>query len=467
MRLFWKLFCSMVMIAALACSLGGFVLIDGQFRAGLDARAETAMTENALLRRTFLRELQFSGGLDQTAAVRLTEETFAAAEQRGISFRLTDSQGQPLAGSRLPVESDLSQALGAERQGWELLQSNNGRAYLHAASPLVLDGGVVYLENWQEAGDLFAAREEQYHVFFYLLMGLILLSALSALAVSAWLSRPLGRLSAAARQMAAGELSQRVEVRGSDEISRLSQDFNQMADQLERHVQELTDTARRQEDFLRSFAHETKTPLTSIIGYAELALSRPDQPELVQESAACIFREGRRLESLSRKLIDLIVLENEGLRLRAVEMPGFLEQAAGVVRPGLEQAGIRFAVHADPGTAEIEPDLMESVCLNLLDNARKAVENKGLIRLEGIRTADGYCIRVTDDGRGIPREELARITEPFYMVDKSRARTQGSSGLGLAICQRIVALHGGRLEFESELGRGTQASVWLKGAGDV
>ena len=466
MRLFWKLFCSMVMLAALACSLGGFVLIDGQFRAGLDARAETVMTENALLRRTLLRELRFSGGLDQTAAIRLTEEAFAAAEQRGISFRLTDSLGQPLAGSRLPVESDLSQALGVDQQGWELLRSN-GRAYLHAASPLVLDGGVAYLENWQEVGDLFAAREEQYHVFFYLLMGLILLSALSALAVSAWLSRPLGRLSAAARQMAAGELSQRVEIQGSDEISCLARDFNQMADQLEQHVQELTATARRQEDFLRSFAHETKTPLTSIIGYAELMLSRPDQPELVQESAACIFREGRRLESLSRKLMDLIVLESEELRLRTVEMPGFLEQAAGVVRPGLERAGIRLAVRADPGAAEIEPDLMESVCLNLLDNARKAVESKGLIRLEGIQTAGGYCIRVTDDGRGIPREELTRITEPFYMVDKSRSRTQGGAGLGLAICQRIVDLHGGRLEFESELGRGTQASIWLKGAGNV
>ena len=462
MRLFWKLFCSMVMIAALACSLGGFVLIDGQFRAGLDARAETVMTENALLRRTLLRELQFSGGLDRAAAVRLTEETFATAEERGITFRITDSQGQPLAGSRLPVESGLARALGTEQQGWELLQTS-GRAYLHASSPLALGGETVYLENWQDAGDLFAAREEQYHVFFYLLMGLILLSALSALAVSAWITRPLGRLSAAARQMAAGELSQRVEVRGSDEISCLAQDFNQMAEQLEQHMRALTDTARRQEDFLRSFAHETKTPLTSIIGYAELALSRPDQPGLVQESAACIFREGRRLESLSRKLIDLIVLENERLRLRTVEMSDFLEQAAAVLRPGLEQAGIRFETRIAPGTAEIEPDLMESVCLNLLDNARKAVEKEGLIRLDGIRTEGGYCIRVTDNGRGIPREELARITEPFYMVDKSRARTQGGSGLGLAICRRIVDLHGGQLEFESELGRGTQVLVWLKG----
>ena len=87
--------------------------------------------------------------------------------------------------------------------------------------------------------------------------------------------------------------------------------------------------------------------------------------------------------------------------------------------------------------------------------------------MEGIRTAGGYCIRVSDNGRGIPREDLARITEPFYMVDKSRSRTQGGAGLGLAVCQRIVTLHGGTLEFESELGRGTRVSVCLKGGGDV
>ena len=462
MRLFWKLFCSMVMIAALVCALSGFVLIDGQFRAGMGARAELAMTENTLLRRTLLRELQFSGGLDRDAAVNLTEQSFSAAERRGISFRLTDSQGRALAGSRLPVESSLSQVLDEEYQGWEVLQ-NHGRYYLLASSPLGLDGEVVYLENWREVGDLFALRAEQYHVFFYLLMALILLSALSALMLSAWLSRPLIRLSEAARRMAAGELSQRVELRGDDELCRLSRDFNQMAEQLEQKVEELTETARRQQDFLRSFAHETKTPLTSVIGYAELILSRPGQQELVQESAACIFREGRRLEGLSRKLLDLIVLEHEGICLRPVEMPGFLEQIAGVMRPGLEQAGICFEVHFEPGTASIEPDLMESVCLNLLDNARKAVPEGGRIRLDGVQTAEGYCIRVEDNGVGIPEEDLARVTEPFYMADKSRSRTQGGSGLGLAVCQRIVALHGGRLTFESEVGHGTQASVWLKG----
>ena len=95
MRLFWKLFCSMVMIAALVCALSGFVLIDGQFRAGMGARAELAMTENTLLRRTLLRELQFSGGLDRDAAVNLTEQSFPRPSGGGSPFASLTARGAP------------------------------------------------------------------------------------------------------------------------------------------------------------------------------------------------------------------------------------------------------------------------------------------------------------------------------------------------------------------------------------
>ena len=197
MRLFWKLFCSMVMIAALACSAGGFALIDGQFRAGLESQADVVMTENTLLRRTLLRELQFLGRLDRDTAVQLAEEETASTEQRGMFYRLTDGQGQSLAGSRLPVESRATPYLADDQQGWEILQ-NGERYYLHAFSPLVLDSEVLYLENWHEISDLFSDREAQYDAFFYLLLCLILASALAALSVSAWIARPLDRLSAAA-----------------------------------------------------------------------------------------------------------------------------------------------------------------------------------------------------------------------------------------------------------------------------
>ncbi|MEI3348181.1 MAG: ATP-binding protein [Dysosmobacter sp.] len=106
---------------------------------------------------------------------------------------------------------------------------------------------------------------------------------------------------------------------------------------------------------------------------------------------------------------------------------------------------------------------MESVCLNLLDNARKALDAGGRILLEGTPAEGGYCIHVTDNGRGIAPEDLKRITEPFYMADKSRSRAQGGAGLGLTVCQKIVELHGGTLHFASTLGQGTRVSVFLKG----
>ena len=183
----------------------------------------------------------------------------------------------------------------------------------------------------------------------------------------------------------------------------------------------------------------------------------------MREGAGYIFREGRRLENLSRKLLDMFVLEKDGVALRETEMSAFLNRAAGVLRPALERDGVCLEVRAQPGTALIEPDLMASVCLNLLDNARKAVSRGGHILLEGSSSEDGYTVSVTDDGRGIAPEDLRWITEPFYMADKSRSRAQGGAGLGLTVCQRIVTLHGAALEFESEPGRGTRARVFLKG----
>lgn len=340
----------------------------------------------------------------------------------------------------------------------------DGRAYLHAASPLALEDGVLYLENCREISSLFQDRSEQYQSFFTLVLALTGAVGALSLAVAAMLLRPLGRLSAATRRIAEGDLDQRVAVQGDDEIAQLSADFNVMAHRIRRQVQELRDAARRQEDFIGSFAHEIKTPLTSIIGYADLLRSRPATEAQVREGAGYIFSEGRRLEALSRKLLDLVVLDRRDFPLRPVPLDTFLNRVGGAMAPALEQAGIRLTVRAQPAAALMEPDLMETVCLNLLDNARKAMESGGDLLLEGLLEEGGPLIRVTDSGKGIPAEELSRVTEAFYMVDKSRSRAQGGAGLGLALCRRIVDLHGGTLELESRSGEGTRATVRLRGA---
>lgn len=114
----------------------------------------------------------------------------------------------------------------------------------------------------------------------------------------------------------------------------------------------------------------------------------------------------------------------------------------------------------------LEPDLFQTLLINLIDNARKASEDGGAIALLGRVEGDFYCFSVRDEGRGIPEAELGKITEAFYMVDKSRSRAQNGAGLGLALCDRIVKLHGGTMEFASALGAGTTVTVRVPFAGE-
>ncbi len=448
MKLFWKLFCSMVLITALACSAGGYALIDAQFRNGLEREVSALYEENDLLRYALAQELTFNPLYSREELARAAGGISINTGRGPVSFRLSDGSGRALGGSGvIPVASGfLTSSLSEGQRGWVMEPLGDGRIYLHAASPLRLEDGVLYLENCREVSSLFSDRSAQYQSFFALMLVLTAAVGVLSLSASAMLLRPLSRLSDATRRMAAGELDQRVTVDRDDELGRLSVDFNVMSNRIRRQVLELQEAARRQEDFIGSFAHEIKTPLTSIIGYADLLRSRPMTESQVRENAGYIFSEGRRLEALS-------------------PLDVFLQRVDGAFRPALEREGIRLTVRAKPVKALLEPDLMETVCLNLLDNARKAMENGGSVLLEGLPEEGGCKITVRDTGKGIPEQELGRVTEAFYMVDKSRARAQGGAGLGLALCARIVDLHGGRLEIESREGQGTQVTVHLKGEG--
>ena len=134
-----------------------------------------------------------------------------------------------------------------------------------------------------------------------------------------------------------------------------------------------------------------------------------------------------------------------------------------MLKPSLKKAGIVLKVIVEDALLMLEPDLMKTVLLNLLDNGRKAMDGEGILYLLGRKEEDGYAVYVRDTGKGMPEEELSRITEAFYMVDKSRSRQQGGAGLGLAICLEIVKRHGGTMTFKSIQGKGTMVRIFLDG----
>ena len=200
--------------------------------------------------------------------------------------------------------------------------------------------------------------------------------------------------------------------------------------------------------------------MTAIIGYSDTLLNLQLKEEQKKKALGYIGSECRRLSRLSVKMMELTGLYQTGeksVQMEMVRIAELLQQLTDLTAYRLQEKQIRMQTECEPEGLEkkLDRDLMLSLLMNLVDNACKAskVGGKLLVR------ADEEGISVQDDGKGIPAEEISRVTEAFYMVDKSRARSRGSVGLGLALCKRIADIHGAKLEIESEVGKGTKVLV--------
>lgn len=335
--------------------------------------------------------------------------------------------------------------------------------YMQLSGALIVNEQKLSLCLVCDITEIYELRASQVSVYRRLLIVTVLIGAAGAWIMASVLTRPLTKLTRASRQIAGGDLTGRANVHSGDELEELSREFNAMADRLEANIEELRASVDRQTAFMGSFAHELKTPMTSIIGYSDLLRRRMLSEEEAQEAANYIFSESRRLEALSIKLQDLIMLKKRDFELTEAEPAAIISGVVRIMRPTLAGAGVTLRYKAGEGRCLLEPDLVKSLLINLVDNARKAMDGEGAVFILSEMTEDGCKISVTDNGRGIPAGELERIKEAFYRVDKSRSRAQGGVGLGLALCDEIAKLHNGTLTVRSVEGRGTSITAELKG----
>ena len=318
------------------------------------------------------------------------------------------------------------------------------------------------LESRRDVTELYELRGQYLGTFKLVYLIAVAVSLVAGMGLSAVLTAPIRNLSRSARQIAGGNYSVRANVHTNDEIGILASQFNRMTEELERHIASLELATQQQKDFTASFAHELKTPLTSIIGYADTLRSRKLPEEQQFEAASFIFSEGRRLETMSHSLLRLFALENEAPEMRRFSALALAKSVEESMDYPMKQRQLVLELRVEDRVLWGEQSLLEILLYNLLDNARKASQPGSKITLLGVKTPEGYCFAVKDRGRGIPPEALSRITEPFYMVDKSRSRAEGGAGLGLALSARIAQLHGSKLHYESKLGRGTVVSFLLR-----
>ncbi len=457
MRFRQKMLLAMVCLLSLSYGVGSMLLIRQSFKTGLSQEKANAAAAFEMTLQTVQLVNMVDVQQDFSNIRAALERMEGSSNQTGL---LLSRSGQAIC----QTGEDVTPADGGG-EGCMLLYAQGERHFLLISRQVQTNDEPMQLDIVYDITPIYEARAAQISTYHRVFVLLIVLGGAASWIIAWVLTRPLGRLSRTARNLANGDLNARTGLRSKDEVGQLGAEFDRMASQLSDNIDTLQQTMEQQERFMGSFAHELKTPMTSIIGYADLLRGQGLDAQEAQEAANYIFSEGKRLESLSFKLLDLLMMKHQDLQLVPTQMKPLIESLITHLQPVYAEKGITLQCRCEACVCELEPDLFTSVLTNLVDNARKALDRGGNIYVLCER-AEGCCrIRVLDNGRGMPQEAINHLTEAFYRVDKSRSRAQGGVGLGLTLCRHILELHGGTIDFASREGNGTCVTVTLKEAG--
>lgn len=305
------------------------------------------------------------------------------------------------------------------------------------------------------SGMLEAGKTLSRQISGWLAAGLLLLAA-GLYAIIKRALRPLAQLSGQAQAMGSGQYEQRISIEYEDEIGRLAGEFNQMAEAVQARTRQLQETVRERERLITSLAHELKTPLTSIMGYASLLQDYAIDGVNREKALQSIRAESKRLDDLSRKLLELFRLAGgQVLNVQPIDVDAVFEQLQLIARFGLQQRRQTLATERTVSQLYADQELLLILLANLVDNASKASEPGSVLRLQIYEENGSVVLAVSDPGCGIPAEHQDEVFQPFYMMDRARDRVKGGHGLGLSLCKAIAEAHGGWMRLESREGAGT------------
>lgn len=457
MKLFHKIFLCFVVIFGITFQVAGYLFINFAYENAIDQEKKIAFQDfqynRYILQSILYSEPEFfSKKKDEIAGIlrNFTVPVYVYGLDQIYDFTNMTA---------LPEEIDFNE-VEDDKVSFQIYEKE-GESYIFVYDYVRQGKNELYLATQTNISAVIEKQKNMIAYFQRIYIVILCISFPLIFLLTKALTASLKKVGEASRRIAKGNYSQRICTEGKDEIGELALDFNHMAEQVEEKMAELSNVAKQKEEFAASFAHELKTPLTSVIGYADMLYQRDLSREDVKSAAGYILDEGMRLESLSLKLMDLFVLDKQDFLLEKMSVEEIFANIRLGIEPICEKYNVALHMKIEDGTVWVDFDLFKTMILNLVDNAIKAGCRE--LWISGRQNTD-YQIEIKDNGKGIPPEELGRITEAFYMVDKSRSRKQHGAGLGLALVSKIADLHGARLEIESDGKTGTAVSMVFEGA---
>lgn len=426
-----------------------------------DVQEEMALSEHYFILSSLMRDMQAessrSGETGYDTAKLMEPYTQYRRDKRralflyqGEKLRYSDAGDMP--------EWDMA-GRGASREGFRRLWTEGLYLYVEGKFP----------DPWEDYTlvyryDMKAKYESWNKLKNTLFLGGSVCSLLLSLCLLALLNRlfaPLQQIAETSLSIAAGDLQGRLPDKGKDEVAAMAKSFNQMASTIEKQIAALREAAEQKQRLVDNFAHELRTPLTAIYGYGEYLQKAAVTEEDKTACAGYIMSECRRLSNLSRQLLELAALRGEEMVWEKIPVRHLFEAVGYTMRSKAEKRGITITFQPDLDVLTGNRELLESLLINLIDNSIKACESGGRIRVSAFAEGKKAVLCVSDNGRGIPAEELPRVKEAFYRVDKARSRKEGGAGLGLSLCEQIADAHQAVMRMESSPQEGTTVHIYF------
>ena len=457
MKLSYKFFCIAYIIVLLATGVGGILIINNVNNTLWNTQVERVKTTVNYVADSFL------------AFANVSYSEITGTHKNNIVRQIKDS----LDNSVVEIEIHTSQNATSE---YTEIDDNKCVSQFIKKDDLILmesvckigtEADVYYLVVYSDFTEIQKQCGLFWNSYGIVVFIISVISGLLILASAKKITKPLSLLTKVSDEVALGNYGKKVDVKSSDyEITALSESFNSMSLAIEQKIKEIREESEKRNIFVADFTHEMKTPMTAIIGYAQMLRSYDLNTTEKDQAAEAIYNEAKRLEKLSLQLLDLYVFQNEQIEMEKLNLLTIGEQLKATLKHLSEKYDVLFSIDFDDETIFANGVLLLSLLYNLVDNAFKASEPQTTVKIYSKSSNDIVRVFVEDKGRGIAKENIKLLTEPFYREDKSRSRKFGGAGLGLSLCKEIATLHGTELSFESEKGNGTTVSFTLKKGGE-
>lgn len=284
----------------------------------------------------------------------------------------------------------------------------------------------------------------------------LIFSFLLVLISTRYIVKPIKRLTEATKKIAAGNYHMKLNVNRKDEIGRLAQDFSKMSDGLER-------TEGKRQEFVSNVSHEIQSPLTSIQGFTELVRDEEMTDAERHHYLTIIEKETKRLSILGRQLLTLSMLDHDESENKGfpISIDDQINDVISTTEWQWQEKNISIELNLHAGTVTGSTDLIQQIWMNLVTNAIRYTDDGGAISITTKEDKGGIHAYIRDTGIGMAEKDVMQIFDRFYKVDKARTRSEASTGLGLSIVKKIIEIHHGTIDVESEPGKGSTFHVFL------